>query len=243
MLRLVEVRDLPPPAHFPIIYLTRSCAMCFGVHTVYVAFVVLVGGAALRRGSSELGHNSGSVEGTTPTWPLHVWGSMDWYVVQSQPGREDLARKSLEAEGLGTYLPLFQTSRVHKWQVERVVRPLFPQYLFAEARPSKIRNIRDAFGVSGLVRVALVPVRMNNSIVLELRQREIDGLIQMDEPLAAPKLTYTPGEMVKIIGGPYSGITAVFTAHTAKDRVKVLFDVFGRSSRANLSLSQIEKVQ
>ena len=55
-----------------------------------------------------------------------------WYVVHTQPNRENRAAMNLRRQGFSAYLPIFQRTRRHARRTETVSRPLFPRYMFVE---------------------------------------------------------------------------------------------------------------
>ena len=53
-----------------------------------------------------------------------------WYVVQTQVHAERKAAAHLNRQGFATYLPAYMKRRRHARQVQNVIAPLFPRYLF-----------------------------------------------------------------------------------------------------------------
>ncbi len=54
-----------------------------------------------------------------------------------------------------------------------------------------------------------------------------DGLIRLPPPPEARRRAYTKGPPVKIIGGPFAGLSAIHSGMTAKEREVVLFVILG----------------
>ena len=55
---------------------------------------------------------------------------MNWYAVQTQPNRENLAVFQLERQGYDVWMPCYERIVRHARQAKRVRSPLFPGYLF-----------------------------------------------------------------------------------------------------------------
>ena len=55
---------------------------------------------------------------------------MDWYAVQTQPNRENLAVSDLERQGFDVWLPRIERIIRHARQIRRVKRPLFRSYCY-----------------------------------------------------------------------------------------------------------------
>ena len=63
---------------------------------------------------------------------------MNWYAVQTQPNRENVAVANLERQGFDVWMPLCERIIRHARQARRVRRPLFPGYLFINLDISEI---------------------------------------------------------------------------------------------------------
>ena len=60
---------------------------------------------------------------------------MPWYVVSTKPNQENRAALNLRKQAFEVLLPMMQKKRRHARQIETVLRPLFPGYLFVEFDP------------------------------------------------------------------------------------------------------------
>ena len=78
---------------------------------------------------------------------------MNWYAVQTQPNRENLAVSHLERQGFEVWLPRIERIIRHARQTKRVRRPLFPGYLFINLNleTARWRAINGTVGVSHIV--------------------------------------------------------------------------------------------
>ena len=57
-----------------------------------------------------------------------------------------------------------------------------------------------------------------------------------------PKITFEPGEMVRVIDGPFNDFSGVVEeVNYEKSKVRVAVLIFGRSTPVELSFNQIEK--
>jgi transcriptional antiterminator NusG len=82
-------------------------------------------------------------------------------------------------------------------------------------------------------RPAPIPDSQANAIL----QRMQDGATK-----PRPKVLYEPGEMVRVIDGPFTDFTGVVEeADYEKNRLKVSVLVFGRSTPVDLEFSKVEK--
>ena len=78
-----------------------------------------------------------------------------------------------------------------------------------------------------------------------ISQEEADTIMQQLESgtdKTKPKITFEPGEMVRVIDGPFNDFTGVVEeVNYEKSKVRVAVLIFGRSTPVELEFSQIEK--
>ena len=55
----------------------------------------------------------------------------NWYVAATKPNGESMAAFNLEQQNFLTYVPRVMQRRSHARRIEKVLRPLFPGYIFA----------------------------------------------------------------------------------------------------------------
>ncbi|MBX3025252.1 transcriptional activator RfaH [bacterium] len=150
-----------------------------------------------------------------------------WYVVETQRHRELVARAVLADRGITSYLP-----RVRQWPrpaVGSAVAPLFPGYLFVRvAFGEQGHQVLRSNGVKAFVAFGGEPVPVRDEVVAFLQTREgADGVIRCGEP--------SGGAAVRIVDGPFRGLTAVVTERLAAgDRVRVLMELLQRQTSVEL---------
>lgn len=153
---------------------------------------------------------------------------MDWYVIETQRHREPVARAMLNERGIASYLPC-----VAQWPrpaVGAAIAPLFPGYLFVQvALAEQAHRVVRTNGVKGFVTFGDEPLPIDAGAIAFLRNREgPDGLIRCGAADA-------DGAAVRIIDGPFRGLTAVVTERlTARDRVRVLMEILQRQTTVEL---------
>ena len=92
-----------------------------------------------------------------------------WYVVHTQPRREHVAEANLRAVCPRLLCPRYRRRGILHGYVREIVRPLFPNYLFAAFDAGKdFRAVHYAHGVRGVVafggELAVVPPELLVSI-------------------------------------------------------------------------------
>src|SRR5215472_5875284 len=124
---------------------------------------------------------------------------MYWCCAQVELRRERLASYTLGLAGYEIYQPLLR-EQIRSRSGRKIVRtpPLFPGYLFVWV----VRGWWDARWSPGVVRLimdGLLPARVPDAVINEIRSRERNGLVEL------PKLHgLRPGMRVRVISGPLS---------------------------------------
>ncbi len=162
-----------------------------------------------------------------------------WYVVHTKSRQETSARDHLERQSFHTHLPLVQAPRHRRGRWQSLTEPLFPGYLFInlDIESQNVVPIRSTRGVIGLVRFGNQLCPAPNGLVEEL----ISSQPEADRPLDFAQL-FRPGGEVEIVDGPLVGLKAIVEANSNQDRVHILLDLLGKSSRVTLPSNQIAPI-
>ena len=122
-----------------------------------------------------------------------------WAAAQLQPQRDGLALQCLRQAGFETYAPRLREHRtVHGRKVTRTPL-LFVNYVFFRVE----LQWHTARWAPGVVRVVLsggTPSAIPEGVIMALRARETDGLIDLPRP---PK--FRAGERLRVTSGPFAG--------------------------------------
>lgn len=162
-----------------------------------------------------------------------------------------------------TLVPRNKLSHSQRRSVIRPLReridPFFPGYAFFNfsEEDARWREVFKMVGVRGLVCANHQPVDVPWEMIAEIQGREIDGAVPSETKLSA--FPFLVGEQVRIAAGAFAsfsatvaglpkGIESVDWNNITLDeldesfRVDLLVDIFGRQSRTELPLSEIEKL-
>ena len=142
-------------------------------------------------------------------------------------------------------IPTEQVSEVKKGVKSTTTRKFFPGYVLAnlalynENRELNDRTwyyIQDTLGIIGFV---------GGGKPVPLPQSEVDVILnQVEEKQAKikPKVTYEPGETVKITDGPFLNFSGVVEeVDPNRGKLKVSVAIFGRSAPVELEYWQVER--
>ncbi len=145
-----------------------------------------------------------------------------WFCLFTKQLQESFAKMQLQRQGVEVFLPLLKSKRPRRGQVHWAVGPMFPRYVFV--RPTDfdvLPRIRSTLGVVKVVsfggKAAPVPLEVIQAIQARCGEANVVELEERD---------YTHGDRVKIIGGPYQGMSALFDRQTSQtQRVAILLEM------------------
>ena len=174
-----------------------------------------------------------------------------WYVVNTMRGHEQKARNGLlsriatlglENRIYEVLVPTQQITEFRKGRKETVERKLYPGYLLVccELDDDTWMAIRNTPGISGF---AGQNQRNQQPSALSLKEvLHIIGAGQEAPLLAGPTESYTNGETVRVISGPFAGfLGSVIEALLEQNRIKIALDIFGRETIVELDFEQVRR--
>jgi transcriptional antiterminator RfaH len=139
---------------------------------------------------------------------MDFWTETSWFAINTRPGEEETARKSLQSLELETFLPRVRRPHSHKRVAVQMIRPMFPNYFFARFEAARFFYlIRYSRGVRSVVGTREYPVPVEESVIAELQNRVDDeGCLRLNEP------SWRRGQPVRVEHGPLTGWEGVFEA-------------------------------
>jgi len=175
--------------------------------------------------------------------------SKRWYVVHAYSGFEKQVKRSLEdriqraaMEDLfgDVLVPTEEVVEMKGGQKRRSDRKFFPGYVLVEMEMTDetwhlVKDVPKVMGFIGGTADRPAPIS----------QKEADAILNRvqegaDKP--RPKVLFEPGEMVRVVDGPFNDFNGVVEAvDYDKSRLKVAVLIFGRSTPVELEFHQVEK--
>ncbi len=155
-----------------------------------------------------------------------------WHLIHTKPRQERTAREQLERQGYTTYLPEIRQPS----QARTPIAPLFPRYLFIRltAGLDDWTPIRSTRGVSSLVRVGMNPAIISDPLITAIKQRaDADGFHRL------PAKTFTKGDRIKLVSGPFADYEAIFSEQRAENRAIILLNLIGQQNRIEVPTDSI----
>ncbi len=175
--------------------------------------------------------------------------SRRWYVVHAYSGFEAQVKRSLEERikrsGMQEYfgeilVPTEEVIEMRGGQQRKSERKFFPGYVLVQMEMTEetwhlVKSVPKVMGFIGGSgdRPAPITEKEANAIL----QRVQEGV---EKP--RPKVLYEPGEVVRVVDGPFNDFNGVVEeVDYAKNRLKVSVLIFGRATPVDLEFGQVEK--
>jgi len=174
---------------------------------------------------------------------------MQWFVVQAYSGfekhvqeslREYIRRAGMEDQFGDIEVPTEQVVELRNGQKRTSERKFFPGYVLVNMIMSDEawHLVKSVPKVSGFV-------GGSGSQPVPITDQEAQAILQQVQEGAEhprPKYTFAPGEVVRVIDGPFKEFSGtVEDVNFEKSKLKVSVSIFGRSTPVELSFSQVEK--
>jgi len=175
--------------------------------------------------------------------------TMRWYVVHAYSGFEAQVKRSLE-ERIARYsmdelfgkilVPTEEVVEMRGGQQRKSERKFFPGYVLVQMEMTDdtwhlVKDVPKVMGFIGGTGDKPAPIS----------DREADAILQrvqegVEKP--RPKVLFEPGEVVRVIDGPFNDFNGVVEdVDYEKSRMKVSVLIFGRSTPVDLEFGQVEK--
>lgn len=175
--------------------------------------------------------------------------ALRWYVVHAYSGFENQVKKYLTErvernemqDKFGEILvPMEEVVEMREGQKKRSERKFFPGYVLVQMEMDDeswhlVKDVPKVLGFIGGTSDKPAPIS----------DREADSILQriqdtVDKP--KPKVLFEPGEVVRVIDGPFNDFNGVVEeVNYEKSRMLVAVQIFGRSTPVELEFGQVEK--
>ena len=175
--------------------------------------------------------------------------SKRWYVVHAYSGYEKQVMRAIKeridlsevADKFGEVIvPAEEVVEMRGGKKRRSERKFFPGYVLVEMDldDDTWHLIKDTPRVMGFIGgKADKPAPISNHDAEKIMQR-----IQVGSEQATPKTVFEPGELVRVIDGPFNDFNGVVEeVNYEKNKLHVAVTIFGRSTPVELDFGQVEK--
>lgn len=149
------------------------------------------------------------------------------YVARTKPRQEEVAALNVKNQGYEPYLPKLRTDRGG-------TAVLFPSYLLVLTDGPWV-FMRGTRGIHSPVMFGETPAVVPMSEVSRLKSMETDGVVV----LSVDHLR--EGDPVRVRYGVFGGLSGLYAGQTARERVYVLLNILGNSTRVAVPKDSVER--
>lgn len=171
-----------------------------------------------------------------------------WYVIHTYSGYENKVRTNLErkVQSLGMENEIFNVIIPMEKEVEKkdgksrvVERKVFPGYVLVEmiVNDRSWYAVRNTPGVTGFVGSGTKPIPLTDTEV-----QQIMHSMGMEEE--RPHIDFQLQQTVRLKAGPFAGqLAKISDINEERGKLKVLVDIFGRETPAEVDFTQVEEAE
>lgn len=155
-----------------------------------------------------------------------------WFVLNTKPKKEFQVEKLFTEGGIKIYNP--------KYLIEDRIKPFFPGYEFVFFDyPAQYQLVRYTRGVKRVVGSGEGPIPILEQVVLEIKSREVNGLIELFKYGEEPEL----GDEIEVVEGPLKGLKGVFKREIPeRERVLILLNYVSYQGKLLIEKKKLKKV-
>lgn len=196
-----------------------------------------------KRHNTDFCHGRRFVETRVPA-PPSLDAGRTWYLVVTMPRSEARVRDGLMEIGCSVWLPALRREVTARGRQTDYETPTFPGYLFVAdlpfgERPVTLRGLpitamRDVPGLLGVISTPRGFLRVPRAAF------ETVIRFQNEPEPPRPDFPFEQGARVTVLDGPFASFCGVVDEALGHDYVKVLVEIFGRSTPVQLEIGQIE---
>ena len=156
----------------------------------------------------------------------------EWYILNTKLHCEFQVISYLINKNIKNFMPKLLVTRSHARKIEKVLRPLFPGYIFININVDKsYRAVNNIIGVKGIISLGNSPSCVPKTVINDMQSyTDSEGLVYKWKVS-----NYKIGQEIKIKNGIFKGNIGSFCGMSSKDRVSILLAFLGSEVRVSIS--------
>ncbi len=177
-------------------------------------------------------------EDTKRWYVIHAYSGFENYVIRAL--RERIRLKGLEDKFGEIIVPTEEVVEMRAGQKRKSERKFFPGYVLVHMEMDEVtwhlvRSVPRVLGFIGGTAEKPAPITDKEAAAILRRVEE-------GENKPKPKVLFEPGEVVRVIEGPFADFNGVVEdVNYEKSRLRVSVLIFGRATPVELEFGQVEK--
>lgn len=162
----------------------------------------------------------------------------NWYAVRTKSRHEQKVKDRLLNKSFKIFLPMIETWSKRKDRKKKILRPLFPGYLFVDFELNKDRwlEILKTLGVANLLGYSNEPYPVPDEQISSIKTVVDSGLTINYHPYLKK------GDKVIVVSGPLEGAVGILLdIHEKKQRLVISVDMLNRAVVVEIEGNAVEK--
>lgn len=161
--------------------------------------------------------------------------SKAWYLIQCKSRQDERAEENLLRQGYACYRPKYRRQRLIRGRRQTLEESLFRGYLFIQlSMEENWAPLRSTRGLLRVVGFGGKPLAIDERVIHQLQQHACS--------VGVGQSFLSPGEKVRIAGGPLAEIEAIFLSMDGDERVVLLLNFLQREQKIHMPLNNIYKI-
>ena len=159
----------------------------------------------------------------------------NWYAIHTKSKHEKLISQLCSKRQIEAYLPVRKILKKWSDRKKMIEFPLFPGYIFVNICLNEKNNVLN---LKGVVRI------LGGSVpeIIPFEQLETLRKFEAADVEVDPYLHLKPGNLVKVIKGPFRGSTGFLVRKQSKYRLCVNIKLIMQSASVEIDASDVEKI-
>lgn len=161
--------------------------------------------------------------------------SSSWYLAASKPKQETRAIQNLLNQGINAYSPMMNVEKLRANKKHIVLEAMFTGYVFINLSPEDDlwHKVKSTRGIRDWVRFAGNAAKLPVNLVESFIQQE-----KSSAPITV-KSYFNSGESVRILSGPFKGLTGIYQTSSGEERSIILLNFLGKENALKVENQQI----
>lgn len=174
--------------------------------------------------------------------------AFSWYAIQTYSGSEQSVKKAIEKivrdnnlydKVKEVIVPTEDIYEIKNGKKKITERSLYSGYVFihVELYTTLWHTIQSLSKVSGFIGESKKPTPLSEADIAHILEKATN------RAAPKPKISFDPGEVVRINDGPFANFTAVVEGYDIEHKkLKLNVSIFGRNTPIEILYSQVEKI-
>jgi transcriptional antiterminator RfaH len=139
-----------------------------------------------------------------------------WYVIHTKRGNEHRVEANLLKQGIEVFLPLIEAHQTYHGRMVRVIKPLFPCYLFARLDPKvHYQRVRFTRGVNKILEFSNGVIPISGKVIETIKARMgKNNLVKLEGEAG--------GDAVEAASSMFKGLSGVFQKEMSENELHLI---------------------